>query len=142
MKRVLVSLFALASFALSSASTAQDTPISIALSITSPMLRVGETGEVIAVVNSDASASGPLLITPTSDGPAIDVVRGRLLRADAEDPRSSPLRFRVPFIALTPGDALVRVRVDGWSCRIPDEGGEERCHAVRAEGAIPLTVRR
>lgn len=127
---------------LSSASTAQDTPISVSLSVAAPLLRVGETGEVLAVVNSDASASGPLLITPTSDGPAIDVVRGRLLRADAEDPRSSPLRFHVPFVALNPGDALVRVRIDGWSCRIPDEGGDERCHAVRAESAIPLTVRR
>lgn len=130
------------SLALSGASVAQDAPISISLSIASPALRVNETGEVIAVVSTDASASGALLITPTSDGPAIEVVRGRLLRADAEDPRSSPLRFHVPFVALNPGDALVRVRVDGWSCRSPEDGGQERCHAVRAESAIPLTVRR
>ncbi len=141
MRRALAALIAFVAI-LCSPAAAQDAPIAITLSIASPTLRVSETAEVIAVVTTSASASGPLLLTPTSDGPAIDVVRGRLLRADAEDPRASPLRFHVPLVALNPGDALVRVRVDGFSCRIPEGGGDERCHAVRAEGAIPLTVRR
>lgn len=120
---------------------AQDEPISVRLSSSSASARVGETGEVLAIVDVDASARGPLLVTPTSDGPAIEVVRGRLLRADAEDPRVTPLRFHVPFVASSPGDAVVRVRVDGWSCVSSGEGQPERCHTVRTEAAITLTVR-
>lgn len=121
--------------------SAQEEPIRVRLSSSRATARVGETGEVLAIVEVDATAAGPLLVTPTSDGPAIEVVRGRLLRADAEDPRVTPLRFHVPFVASSPGDAVVRVRVDGWSCVSPGEGQPERCHTVRTEAAITLTVR-
>lgn len=122
-------------------SAARDEPIRVRLETSRGSARVGETGEVIAIVDASNSAEGPLLLTPTSDGPAIEVVRGRLLRADAEDPRTTPLRFHVPFVARSPGDAVVRVRVDGWSCAALREGAEVRCQVVRAEAAITLTVR-
>jgi hypothetical protein len=124
-------------------SRAQDEPpISVGIETERTTSSVGATGEVVAVVSFDERASGPLMLTPTSDGPAIVVVRGRLLRADAEDPRAQPLRFHVPYVARTAGDAVLRVRIDGWSCTPIAEGREERrCQAVRAEASVTLTVR-
>lgn len=140
--RLLLSLVSVLVLALPS--RAQDVPpISVTIETERTTLGVGATGEVVAVVSFDERSSGPMLLTPTSDGPAITVVRGRLLRADAEDPRSAPpLRFHVPFVARTAGDAVLRVRVDGWSCVPVAEGRDERrCQAVRAEASVALTVR-
>lgn len=122
-------------------SSAQDAgPIEVRIEVARTVVHPGETGEIVAVVTVRESADAPFLLTPTSDGPAVVMVRGRLLRADAEDPRTRPLRFHVPFVARTPGDAVLRVRIDGWDC--PEvEGEPTRCRAVETEAAVTMTVR-
>src|SRR5690554_1216254 len=64
---------------------------------------------------------------------AIEVVRGRLLRAEAVDPSAEPLEFRVPLIAHLAGTAVVRVSVAGYAC-------EARCRLVRAEASQVVNV--
>jgi hypothetical protein len=141
MKRLAPLAFVLSFCALPSRAQ-EAAPIAITIEAERTTLAVGDVGEVVAVIEADERASGPLLLTPTSDGPAIVVVRGRLLRADAEDPRRRPLRFHVPYVAHSAGDAVLRVRVDGWSCTVVTEGfAERRCQAVRVEASVTLTVR-
>ena len=98
-------------------------------------LEVGVHGTLLLVVDAAPSARQPLLVTPSSDGPAVEVVHGRLFRRDAEDADVFPLRFRVPILAASAGDAVVRARVDGYSC------DEERCQPVQAEASVALRVR-
>lgn len=98
-------------------------------------LAVGARETLVLVVDAAPSARWPLLVTPSSDGPAVEVVHGRLFRADAEEPSAFPLRFRVPVHAASAGDAVVRARVEGYAC----EG--ERCRPVEAEASVPLRVR-
>ncbi len=97
--------------------------------------RVGDRSEVIVRVRIEGGAE-PLMLTPTSEGPAVEVVRGRLLRGDADDRSADELRFRIPIIARSPGTAVLRVQVDGHSC-----DARARCRAVRGEAAAPVVVR-
>lgn len=97
-------------------------------------LAVGAHGTLLLVVDAAPGARQPLLVTPSSDGPAVEVVHGRLFRSDAEDPAAFPLRFRVPIHASGAGDAVVRARVDGYSCV------EGRCLPVHAEASVALRV--
>jgi hypothetical protein len=78
----------------------------------------------------------PLMATPRSEGAAVEVVRGRLLRADAEDPEASPLVFRIPIVAREPGPARVTVTIDTYAC----EGND--CRRVRNEAEVELRVDR
>ena len=75
----------------------------------------------------------PILVTPTVEGAAIEVVRGRLLKSDAEPIEDGEWVFRVPILARGPGVAVLRVRVLAYVC---DRG---RCHPV--EGATSITLR-
>lgn len=111
-------------------------PLPIVVHLDAPAhLAVGDRAEVIARVRLGHDAGTPLLVTPSSEGPAIEVVRGRLTRADGEqDPDLRELRFRIPLIARTPGTAVVRVRVDGYACR------DGRCRAVVVEESLALDV--
>jgi hypothetical protein len=98
-------------------------------------LAPGDHAEVVVEVYVEPSARGPLLVTPSVDGAAIQVVRGRLFRFDAEDPDANPLRFRVPIAAMSVGTAVLLVRVDGHAC----EGGH--CEPVEAEARRAIEVR-
>jgi len=98
-------------------------------------LTEGDRAEVVAVVELDPPNDLPLLVTPTSEGTAVEVVRGRLLRADAEDPGALPLRFRVPIVARGSGTAVLRVRASGWICA-------ERCRAATGAASVALRVAR
>ncbi|MFO0683289.1 MAG: hypothetical protein U0234_14625 [Sandaracinus sp.] len=109
-----------------------------ALAITlerAPELHPGDHAEIVAVVHAEDAARGPLLVTPSVDGAAIEVVRGRLFRFDADDPSADPLRFRVPILARSVGTAVLSVRVDGHAC----EGA--RCEAVQVESTLRIDVR-
>ena len=98
-------------------------------------LHPGEHAEIVALVHAEDAARGPILVTPTIDGAAVEVVRGRLFRFDADDPASDPLRFRVPVLARSVGTAVLSVRVDGHAC----EGAQ--CAAVDAEATARIDVR-
>lgn len=109
-------------------------PAEIAVTLEIPdALTVGDRAEVIATVRVEPPNDLPLLVTPWGEGPAVDVVRGRLLRADADAPEASPLRFRIPIVARRSGTAVVRVRVTGWVC-------VERCRQGVAEASAVLRV--
>jgi hypothetical protein len=109
-------------------------PLTIALEAPHEM-HPGDHAEVLAIVHAEDAARGPLLVTPSADGAAIEVVRGRLFRFDAEDPSADPLRFHVPVLARSVGTAVVSVRVDGHACR------GARCTAVLAEATARIDVR-
>ena len=136
MRRALATLLASAATSLPVIAHAQPegAAIEVALEPPSP-LTVGDRAEVIARVRTSERAGAPLLVTPSSEGSAIEVVRGRLMRADAEDPRAGELRFRVPIVARAAGTAVVRVRVDGFAC----EAG--RCEPLSLESSVALEVR-
>jgi hypothetical protein len=98
-------------------------------------LVAGDRAEVVAVVRIEPANDLPLLVTPRSEGAAVEVVRGRLLRADAEDPTAVPLRFRLPIVARGAGTSVFRVRVSGWAC-------DRRCAQVTGDASAVLRVER
>ncbi len=77
----------------------------------------------------------PVIVTPTEEGTAVEVVRGRLVRADAEDPDAETLRFRIPLVARESGTGVVRVHVNTFECDERDE-----CRALEGESALTLRV--
>ncbi len=97
-------------------------------------LHVGDRASAIVVVRFSQPNDRPLLVTPANEGPAVEVVRGRLLRADADDATPEELRFRVPLVARTVGATRLRVHVAGWAC-------ERACRAIEADADTLLRVR-
>ena len=98
-------------------------------------LTVGDRASIIAEVRIVPPGDRPILLTPSSEGTAVEVVRGRLLRADAEDPNADVLRFSIPIVAATAGTAVLRVHVAGWAC-------EERCREVEDDAELVVRVAR
>jgi hypothetical protein len=89
----------------------------VALEIEEPAaLHVGDHLTLTVTLRPPPDASPPLLITPSSEGEALEVVRGRFLRADARDPNASPLVFDLPVVAARPGRSVIRVRAQGFRC--------------------------
>jgi hypothetical protein len=82
----------------------------------------------------EVAADAPLLLTPSVEGSAVEVVRGRLLRSDAKLVDPTHLRFEVPVVARSEGTAIFRVEVATYVC-------EPRCRAVTASGSRVLHVR-
>jgi hypothetical protein len=76
----------------------------------------------------------PLLLTPSAEGEAVRVVRGRLLRADARREQSGELHFQVPIEVRGEGTAVLRFRLLTYACAV-------RCEAVRAEQSLTVQVR-
>lgn len=113
---------------------AQAPGIHVALEPPSELIE-GDRTEVMAVVVVDPPNDIPLLVTPNSEGAAVEVVRGRLLRADAIDPEAEPLRFRIPIVARSAGTAVLRVRATGWVC-------DRRCRPASGEASVALRVAR
>lgn len=117
--------------ALASPASAQSGP-TLRVEIEAPeALREGDRRAVIARVHG--AGAHPLLLTPRSEGTAVEVVRGRLLRAEARDPAADVLEFRVPVVARSSGTAVLRVEAAGYTC-------ERRCRLVRAEASLVLNV--
>jgi hypothetical protein len=124
-------------------STASADAIRLQLEIPERPLVEGAREELRAIVTFDAPNTRPLLVTPASEGDAIEVVRGRLLRADAEDEASDPLVFRIPIVARAVGTATLRVRVRGYVCTTCPQGASDcrrRCRSVIASAEVTLRV--
>ncbi len=115
-----------------SVAIADEPGVSIRL-IAPERITAGDRVELIAEVTISPRSDLPVLLTPSNQGGSIEVVRGRLVRSDAEDPAASPLRFRVPLLANEPGTAIVRVRVMAYACAA-------RCRTIDAEAEVTLTV--
>jgi hypothetical protein len=86
-------------------------------------LRVGTAAHADVFVRA-ADATQPLLLTPSSEGDAVHVVRGRLLRSDAQRTGDGELRFEVPLVVAGAGSAVLRIDVLTYRCA-------RRCEAVR-----------
>jgi hypothetical protein len=78
-------------------------------------------------------AGEPLLVTPFREGQSIEIVKGRLLRSDARNPRQNPLRFELPMVARSAGAAVVGVKLLAYLCR-------ERCRALEIEARRNVVV--
>ena len=104
----------------------------LSVELTAPEgIAVGDRAELIARVQN--SGGLPILITPHSEGTAIEVVRGRLMRADAREPSAQVLEFHIPVVARQAGTAVIRVRAAGYAC-------PGRCRSVQAETSMVVRV--
>lgn len=131
-------LLALLGIASTLPARAQDPPGAargVSLTLSAPeRLVAGTTAAVVAEVRVPPG-DAPLLLTPTTEGTAVEVVRGRLLRADAERTEAGTLRFRIPIMAKAAGTSVLRVRVLTYACA-------RRCRAEEADAFIVLRVDR
>lgn len=137
----LLAALSLALIALTSATRADDaaTPrgqVTLTLEAPARELRANEPFEVVATIRFGPGTRGPFLLTPTSDGPAVEILRGRFSGIDAE-PAAEGARevtLRMPMFASVAGDTVLRAHVDAFAC----EAG--RCRAARAEASRAITV--
>lgn len=110
----------------------------VTLEAPSAAVRVGDPIEIVAHVRLRGGARGPWMLAPTSDGPAVEVVRGRLLSIDADVLEDSDdhvhARLRIPVLARATGTTVLRARVEAYGCR------EGRCRAIDGEGSLVLEV--
>lgn len=134
--RVLAVVVCLLSIAITHVSTAQSTPTSAPhIAVHAPArLTQGDRAEILVeVVGVSVGAELPLVLTPTSEGTALEVVRGRLFRAEGERLENETLRFRVPVIAKEAGTAVFRAQVRTFACT-------QRCAPVTLAGTALMNV--
>jgi hypothetical protein len=81
-------------------------------------LRAGTHASIEVVVQIPAGNDSPLMLTPSVEGEALEVVRGRLTRPDAKPVDGDPtrLRFEVPVRARSEGTSILRVDVMTYVC--------------------------
>ncbi|MEO0323645.1 MAG: hypothetical protein AAF447_11865 [Myxococcota bacterium] len=102
-------------------------------------LRVGDRRAVVLVV-AGVEAGLPVLITTAEEGTAIEVVRGRLTRLDAETPDAEPLRFPIPLVARAPGTSVLRAELRTFACA--GSAPDAPCDEVVTTATLTLTVAR
>jgi hypothetical protein len=100
-----------------------------------PPLRAGAAATIEVVVRAPDTAERPLLLTPSVEGEALHVVRGRLLRADARRDPDGALRFAIPVLGRSAGTAVLRVSLLAYRCA-PQKG----CEALRVSSSRTLQV--
>lgn len=89
---------------------------------------------VPVVLDWDLAPDLPVIVSAHAEGRALEVVKGRLLRADAIDPEARPLRFELPLAATATGAAVLNVSALVYRCTV-------RCEAVRLEASQHVLVR-
>jgi hypothetical protein len=99
-----------------------------------PVLTVEQRAVIEIKVRVTPPGAEPLRVTPRTEGDAVEVVKGRLLRADAVDPTAELLHFKLPIVVRSEGTSVLNVGVSAYSC--PD-----RCQHVQASASRVLTVR-
>ena len=117
---------------------APEAVVDVRLEAPSGPVHVGDPIEIVAHVTLRGGARGPWMLAPTSDGPAVEVVRGRLLSIDADvlergDDRVEA-RLRIPVLARATGTTVLRARVEAYGCR------DGRCRAIDGEGSLVLEI--
>lgn len=115
------------------AQTAAAEPVRIELAA-EQSLRAGEHAVIEVQVAISAGADAPLLLTPSVEGDAVEVVRGRLSRSDAKPLPPDKLRFEVPVRARSEGTAILRVDVTTYVC-------ERTCRRVALRASQVLHVK-
>ena len=106
-----------------------------ALRIAAPeRLAPGAPATIDVFVRLPPGPEQPLLLTPSSEGEALRVVRGRLLRTDARRTPDGELHFQVPVETRGEGTAVLRVHLLTYRCA-------GRCEAVQLDQSLALQVR-
>ena len=118
-------------FALAAVASAQAAP-SIAIE-PHAALRAGDRATLVVRLDLPADAADPVLVTPASEGSALEVVRGRFVRLDAADPKAKTLRFEVPVVARAAGTAIFRAHVLFYRC-------EKTCTAVEQVAQAQIEI--
>lgn len=117
---------------------APDAAVDVSLESPAAAVHVGDPFEIVAHVRLRGGARGPWMLAPTSDGPAVEVVRGRLLSIDADVLEDADgqvhARLRIPVLARATGTTVLRARVQAYGCR------EGRCRPIDGEGSLVLEV--
>jgi hypothetical protein len=96
-------------------------------------IRAGQRAALRVTLTLPPGYARNVLLTPSVEGEALDVVRGRLMGGDALDPEARPLVFELPLLARTPGRSVVRVHALTYRC-------DARCVAVAVEARASLLV--
>jgi hypothetical protein len=96
-------------------------------------LRAGSHNTIEVVVELPPGNDSPLLLTPSTSGSAVEVVRGRLSRSDGKVMDATHLRFEIPVRARTEGTAILRVEVMTYVCA-------RTCSRVLLQGTQVLRV--
>jgi hypothetical protein len=114
---------------------ARDAPVRVELA-PERLLRAGSHTAIEVIVQLPEANDAPLLLTPSVEGEAVEVVRGRLMRPDAKPLEGDPtrLRFEVPVLAKSEGVAILRVDVTTYVC-------ERKCQRVVLRASQVLRVR-
>jgi hypothetical protein len=117
---------------------APEATVEVSLEAPATPVRVGDPFEIVAHVHLRGGARGPWMLAPTSDGPAVEAVRGRLLSIDSDvlDEADGQVhaRLRIPVLARATGTTVLRARVAAYGCR------ESRCRPIEGEGSLVLEV--
>ena len=117
---------------------APEAAVDVSLEAPSATVHVGDPIEIVAHVTLRGGARGPWMLAPTSDGPAVEVVRGRLLSIDADvlEPGEDRVeaRLRIPVLARATGTTVLRARVEAYGCR------DGRCRPIDGEGSLVLEI--
>jgi hypothetical protein len=112
--------------------------VEVRLEAPSAPVHVGDPIEIVAHVTLRGGARGPWMLAPTSDGPAVEVVRGRLLSIDADVLEDAAdrveARLRIPVLARAMGTTVLRARVEAYGCV------DGRCRAIDGEGSLVLEI--
>jgi hypothetical protein len=101
------------------------------------VLRPGGHAGIVVVVELPAGNDSPLLITPSVEGDAVEVVRGRLSRADGKAIAGAAgvwLKFEVPVVGRSEGTAILNVDVMTYVCA-------DGCRRVVLRGSQVVRVR-
>jgi hypothetical protein len=93
------------------------TPPAVQVAIVAPAaLHAGDHANVIVNVELAAEGDTPVVLTPSVEGSAVEIVRGRMLRSDGVAVDAKHLRFELPVIARDEGTAILRVELSTYAC--------------------------
>jgi hypothetical protein len=109
-------------------------PVQISITGADTLTRDTHTALGVVVTLPPEGAEMPLALTPHVDGSAVELVRGRLLRADAKQARAGELHFAIPVVARSEGTAILRVDLMTYAC-------DPACRRIDVHGARVLHVR-
>jgi hypothetical protein len=111
-------------------------PDAPAIRIEAPVsLAVGTVATIAVFVSLPTGPEQPLLLTLSSEGAPVRVLRGRMLRADATRTAAGELRFDVPVSLQDEGAAVLRADLLTYRCA-------PRCSPVRVSASQILRVNR
>lgn len=97
--------------------SAQSSPVRVELAAEQTLTTAAHAA-IEVVVELPEGNDAPLLLTPSLEGVALEVVRGRLTRPDGKalDGKGTRLRFEIPVRARSEGTAILHVDVMTYVC--------------------------